>query len=72
MSTFEFRGREVDDPRVVIETIVSKCPQGGSEKWLRVFAAVAAERPALRQMIIAQVFTATLLSLSATDAPPSR
>jgi hypothetical protein len=64
--TFEFRGREVD-PRTVIETIITKHPQAGSERWLRTFEAVVAERPGLRQMIIQQVFAATLLELSATE-----
>jgi hypothetical protein len=67
MSTFEFRGVRTLDPRTVIETIIAKYPQGGSERWLRVFEAIVAEQPRLRRAIIQQTFAATLLKLSATD-----
>jgi hypothetical protein len=67
MSTFEFGGRQVDDPRMVVETIVAKYPQGGSERWLRVFEAIVAEQPRLRRVIIQQTFAATLLEMSATE-----
>jgi hypothetical protein len=63
----DFRGQE-PDPRTVIETIVKKYPQAGSEAWLRIFESVVVEQPRLRQMIIQREFAATLMALSA--APP--
>jgi hypothetical protein len=69
MSTFDFTGREIN-PRTVIETIVAKHPQAGSERWLRTFEAVVVEQPRLRQIIIQQIFAATLMELSATKPKP--
>jgi len=66
MTVFEFKGQEVT-PRVVLQAVIAKCPQGGSEKWLRVFESIVAERPELRRLIVQQTFAATLLELSATE-----
>jgi hypothetical protein len=71
IDTFQFKGQEVT-PRVVVETIVKKYPGGGSERWLRIFESVVTERPDLRRLCVQQAFAATLMSLSASNAPPSR
>jgi hypothetical protein len=67
MSAFEFRGVRELDPRTALQAIVAKYPQGGSEKWLRIFEAICVERPDLRRLIVQQTFAATLLELSATE-----
>jgi hypothetical protein len=66
IDTFAFKGQEVT-PRTVLQAVIAKYPQGGSERWLRVFESVVVERPALRRLIVQQAFAATLMSLSATD-----
>jgi hypothetical protein len=55
------------DPRAVLERIIKRNPQAGSEKLLRIFEAEVIGSPALDLAIRQQAFVAALEALSKWD-----
>jgi hypothetical protein len=59
-----FYPRKTNDPLIALKAIVEQNPRAGSEKLLALFEAQVHDDNALQKTVIAQVFAATLLSLS--------
>jgi hypothetical protein len=59
-----FSAPRTSDPLVALKAIIDQNPGAGSEKLLALFEAVVYDDNSLRKAVIAQAFSAALLSLS--------